>query len=63
MTLRTLSDVRELVRHLPLEHRSKRTWRNVAAELDNAAAGADPADVDVALRAALKLENLEFRLA
>jgi hypothetical protein len=51
MTLATLADVRELMRHLPKEHRSKSTWRHVAAELDKAAAGAgDVADVDVVLR-------------
>jgi hypothetical protein len=29
MTLRTLADVRELMRHLPAEHRNSRTWRYV----------------------------------
>ncbi len=63
MTLRTLSDVRELMRHLPVEHRSKSTWRHVAAELENAAAGADTADVSIALRMVLMLENVECRPA
>ena len=28
MTLRTLADVRELMRHLPPEHRERPTWRH-----------------------------------
>jgi hypothetical protein len=63
MTLRTLSDVRELMRHLPMEHRSRPTWRHVATELDKAAAGADTADLSIALRMALMLEKVECRPA
>jgi len=33
MTLKTLADVRTLIRHLPAEHRERPTWRHVAAEL------------------------------
>jgi hypothetical protein len=40
MTLRTLGDVRELMRHLPADRRELPTWQHVAAELDKAAAGA-----------------------
>jgi hypothetical protein len=62
MTLRSLSDVRELMRHLPMEHRSRSTWRHVAVELDKAAAGVvDVADVVVALRLVLMLEKVECR--
>ncbi len=61
MRLRTLADVRELMRHLPAEHRKRPTWRHVAAELEQAAAGADPVDVAVALRLVLMLENVECR--
>ncbi len=61
MTLKTLADVRELMRHLPAEHRERPTWRHVAAELEQAAAGADPVDVAIALRLALMLENVECR--
>ena len=39
MSPRTLDDVRELVQHLPEEHRSKTTWRYVASQLDKAADG------------------------
>jgi hypothetical protein len=58
-----LRDVRELMRHLPVEHRSRPTWRHVAAELDKVAASADTADVSVALRMALMLEKVECRPA
>ncbi len=61
MTLKTLADVRELMRHLPPEHRERPTWRHVAAELEQAAAGADTVDVAVALRLVLILENIECR--
>jgi hypothetical protein len=37
MTLKTLADVRTLLRHLPAEHRERPTWRHVAAELERAA--------------------------
>jgi hypothetical protein len=57
MTLKTLADVRALMRHLPVEHRKRPTWRHVAAELEQAAAGADPVDVAVALRLALMGER------
>ena len=62
MTLKTLADVRKLMRHLPAEHRERPTWRHVAAELEQAAAGADTVDVAVALRLALMLENVECRI-
>ena len=39
MTLKTLADVRTLMRHLPPEHRERPTWRHFAAELEQAAAG------------------------
>ena len=63
MTLKTLADVRKLMRHLPAEHRERPTWRHVAAELEQAAAGADTVDVAVALRLALMLENVDCRPA
>ncbi len=62
MTITTLADVRELLRHLPEDRRARPTWRHVAAELDKAAAGADTADVSIALRLALMLENVECRV-
>jgi hypothetical protein len=61
MDLATLADVRKLLGHLPKVTRAKSTWQHVAAELDKAAAGADPADVAVALRLVLMLEHIECR--
>jgi hypothetical protein len=46
MTPRTLADVSQLLRHLPKEHRAKETWQHVAAQLDEAARGVDPANVE-----------------
>jgi hypothetical protein len=61
MTIATLADVRELMRHLPADHRSKSTWQHVADELDKAARGADVADVAIALRVVLMLEHIKFQ--
>jgi hypothetical protein len=61
MTLSTLADVRALLWHLPAEHRERPTWRHVAAELEQAAAGADTVDVAIAPRLVLMLENVECR--
>lgn len=61
MTLATLADVRKLMQHLPADHRNKPTWQHVAAELDKAAAGADVADIFIALRMVLMLEHVECR--
>ena len=62
MTLKTLADVRTLLRHLPKEHRARHTWHHVAAELEKADAGADVIDLAIALRLALMLENVECRI-
>jgi hypothetical protein len=61
MTIATLADVRELMRHLPADHRSKSTWQHVADALDKAARGADVADVAIALRVVLMLEHIKFQ--
>jgi len=62
MTLKTLADVRELMRHLAAEHRERPTWRYVAQQLAEAAVGAaSPADAAISLRLALMLENVECR--
>jgi hypothetical protein len=58
MTLRTLADVRKLIERFPEDHRERRAWQHVAAELDKAATGADPRDVAVALRLALMVERV-----
>jgi hypothetical protein len=51
MTLRTLADVRELMRHLPADRRNRSTWHHIAKLIDD---GVDPADVSIAVRMALK---------
>ena len=62
MTLRTLADVRELMRHLPEDRRARSTWRYVAAQLDKAATGIlDTAEVEIALRLVLMLEGVRCR--
>ncbi len=61
MKLSTLADVRELLRHLPKETREKDTWRYVAAQLDEAARGADPVTVSVPLRMVMSMEGVEYR--
>jgi hypothetical protein len=58
MTLSTLADVRELMRHLPADHRERQTWRHVANLVES---GADPVDVSIALRLVLFLERVECR--
>jgi hypothetical protein len=61
MTVKTLGDVRELMRHLPAGHRERSTWSHVAEQLKEAAAGADTADVSIALRMVLSIEGVEYR--
>ena len=57
--LATLADVRVLIKkHLPKDRRDRLPCRHVAAELDKAAAGADTADVAIALRLALIIEHV-----
>jgi hypothetical protein len=41
MTLKTLADLRELMRHLPEDRRSRPTWRQVAADIEAAAGGGE----------------------
>jgi hypothetical protein len=62
MTLRTLADVRELLRHLSKEHKAKETWQHFAAQLDEAAHGADPVNVATALQMVFGMERVEYRL-
>jgi hypothetical protein len=62
MTLKTLADVRELMRRLPRRTREKETWRHVAAQLAEAARSGDTVDVAVPLRLVLMLERVECRI-
>ena len=62
MDLVTLADVRTLLGHLPKETRQKETRQHVDSELKNAAAGADPMQVYVALQMVLQLERVEYEM-
>ncbi|MGB7097536.1 MAG: hypothetical protein WBD95_02045 [Xanthobacteraceae bacterium] len=61
MVLATLADVRELIRHLPHDRRALSTWRQVAADIDAAAAGGDIEGAALGLRMVLFLERVECR--
>jgi len=62
MTLRTLADVRELMRHLPEDRRARSTWRRVAADIEAAASGGDIEGAAIGLRMVLMLERVECRV-
>jgi len=60
MTLTTLADVRELLRHVPKDRRALDTWRHVADALKAVARGdVDPVQVAVALRLVLSPERVQ----
>jgi len=61
MTLRTLDDVRQLMRHLPENRRARPTCQQVARDLAEAAAGGDVEGAAIALRLVLMLEGVECR--
>jgi hypothetical protein len=61
MTLRTLADVRELLKHLPKGHRERLTWRHVAACLNEAAVGGETTDVTVPLQMVLSMEGVPYQ--
>jgi hypothetical protein len=61
-TFRTLADVRGLIGQLPADRRERKSWRQVAAERDKAAAAADPRDVSVALWLALTIARYHARV-
>ena len=61
MTLRTLADVRTLMRHLPADRRARPTWHRVAADIEAAATGGDIEGAALALRLVLFLEGVECR--
>ena len=52
-TLRTLGDIRALLKNLPAGRREQSTWRHVADRLNNAARGGDIDDAVIALRLVL----------
>jgi hypothetical protein len=61
MTLKTLADVRELLKHLPKGHRERSTWRHVAACLNEAAHGGDAINVTVPLKMVLSMEGVPYQ--
>ena len=61
MTLTTLADVRELMKHLPKGHRERSTWRHVAACLNEAAHGGDTIDVAVPLQMVLSMKGVPYQ--
>ena len=61
MVLATLADVRELMRHLPHDRQERSTWRQVAADIEAAAAGGDIEGAAIGLRMVLFLERVECR--
>jgi hypothetical protein len=58
MKLKTLADVRELLKDLPKGHREKSTWQQVVDCLEDAAAGGNTIDVAVPLRPVLSMEDI-----
>ena len=58
MTLKTLADVRTLIKHLPEERRKWNTWQRVTKCLNDAARGGDVASAVIALRMVLTLEHV-----
>jgi len=57
-TLRTLGDIRALLKNLPAGRREQSTWRHVADRLNEAARGGDINDAVIALRMVLQLERV-----
>ena len=57
-TLKTLADVRTLMKHLPAERREFDTWRHVAKCIDDAARSGDIASAVVAVQMVLMLEHV-----
>ena len=60
MDLRTLSDVHELLTHLPERCRDKSTWQHVIACLEEAALDGNTENVAIRLRMVLSMEGVEW---
>ena len=61
--LKTLADVRALIKRLPREFHQRETWRYVETVLADAAAGRQqPVDAAIALRLVLMLERVPCRV-
>ena len=61
MDLKSLADVRDLLKHIPAERRRDNTWQHVEAELKKAAAGGDAAQLSIALQMVLSLERVDYQ--
>jgi hypothetical protein len=57
LRLSTLADVRDFLKHIPKERRQFSTWQHVEAELNKAAAGANPTQLSIALQMVFQLEG------
>jgi hypothetical protein len=60
MTLKTLADVRELLRHIPAERRQLHTWQHVEKTLQECATGDDPVNISIALQIVLQGERVPY---
>jgi hypothetical protein len=58
MTLRTLADVRKLLKHVPRERRQLSTWQHVESSLSES-----PEDAVMALMLVLQLEHVPYTVA
>jgi hypothetical protein len=61
MTLRTLADVRKLLRHVPADRRKLPRWQGVANDLKDAAVNGDVSGAAISLRLVLFMERVECR--
>lgn len=61
MTLKTLADVRALLRHIPAERRKLMTWQHVEKTLRECAGGDDAVNISVALQLVLQFEGVPYQ--
>ena len=63
MTLKTVADVRELLKHVPPDRSRLSTWQYVEKCLNEAAASGDAAGLSVALQIVFQLERVPYTMA
>jgi hypothetical protein len=56
LTLKTLADVRELLKHIPIEKRELARWQHLEAALK----AGDPAETAVVLKLVLQIERVPY---
>jgi hypothetical protein len=61
MTLKTLADVRALLRHIPADPRKLMTWQHVEKTLQECAVGEDTVNISVALQLVLQFEGVPYK--